>query len=176
MQVDGNEDTGWFDVDAYKTKETWEGPDLAEDSVEGFETLEGAIAVANSPEFADCYEVTVRAYGQHQDYEAGETVYWRFKREDPAELEAAKALGFDSVAAMTDHKNWLAKHGSREYLAWVANIVGTKDPLERYVSSARQQELIGLADAGAGANAVRLAIREAVEAVRSGIPAAPAQG
>lgn len=44
--------------------------------------------------------------------------------------------------------------------------------VEDFVTNERQNELIDLADRGLCAFAVRQAIREAVEAVRTGVPAA----
>lgn len=54
---------GWFDVDVYATRERWEGRDGADE-----------------PQFADCYQVTVVAVGQHKMSEPGERVYVRFNR------------------------------------------------------------------------------------------------
>lgn len=48
--------------------------------------------------------------------------------------------------------------------------------VEDYVSEKRQHELIHLADQGYCASAVRQAIREAVEAVKTGVPAQPTGG
>lgn len=50
---------------------------------------------------------------------------------------------------------------------------GSRDPLAAYVSEERMLELISVAEQGYVASAIRLAIREAVEAVRTGVPAAP---
>lgn len=36
--------------------------------------------------------------------------------------EQAKALGFRTIAEMDDHEQWLRKHGTPEYRAWVARI------------------------------------------------------
>ena len=74
------EQAGWFDVDAYRTQASYEGPDAAEETLDGFLTLQAAIDYANSSAFDDFYEVTVVALGEHRDYDPGERVYWRFNR------------------------------------------------------------------------------------------------
>ncbi|MBC8741892.1 hypothetical protein F6X40_35680 [Paraburkholderia sp. UCT31] len=71
---------GWFDVNAYSTKENYEGPDLAAEILDGFHKLDDAKSYADDAKFADFYEVEVVAYGEHAEYEPGETVYWRFNR------------------------------------------------------------------------------------------------
>lgn len=78
--VEEPETAGWFDVDAYRTQARYEGPDAADETLDGFLTLEDALAYANSHDFDDFYEVTVVALGEHADYEPGERVYWRFNR------------------------------------------------------------------------------------------------
>lgn len=45
------------------------------------------------------------------------------------ELEMALALGFDSVAAMRSHQDWLAKHGTPEYHRWLATLQQQADGL-----------------------------------------------
>lgn len=71
---------GWFDVDAYSTMEMWEGPEVADSGLDGFNTLADAIQHANSDAYQDSYQVTVVAWGRHADYDAGERVYARFNR------------------------------------------------------------------------------------------------
>lgn len=73
---------GWFDVDAYSTRELWEGPDAADNGLDGFNTLEAAIEHANSDSYKDCYQVTVVALGQHTEHDPGARVYHRFNRPD----------------------------------------------------------------------------------------------
>lgn len=65
----------WFDVLAYTTKEIFEGPDLADDGLEGFSTLEGALQFVDSLPADKFYEVQVVAYGEHPQYEPGAIVY-----------------------------------------------------------------------------------------------------
>ena len=76
--VTGPTPDGWFDVDAYSTKELWEGPDTADDGLDGFNTLDAAIQHAKSDTYKNCYQVSVVACGQHAEYEPGERVYARF--------------------------------------------------------------------------------------------------
>lgn len=76
------DDEGWFDVIAYRTKERWDGPLSGDEGLEGFLSLDDAKTYADSDEFADFYQVVVIAYGEHENYESGEGVYDRFKRED----------------------------------------------------------------------------------------------
>jgi hypothetical protein len=77
---EASDDEGWFDVDAYSTKERWDGPCLGDESLEGFLKLEDAMEYANSEQFKDFFQVSVIAYGEHAQYERGETVYSRFSR------------------------------------------------------------------------------------------------
>lgn len=81
---------GWFEVVAYKTRENWEGPNLADYSLDGFLTLDAAKAYAEDDTFNDYYQVVVMAYGEHVDHEPGETVYWRFAREDGVEVHLSQ--------------------------------------------------------------------------------------
>jgi hypothetical protein len=52
-----------------------------------------------------------------------------------------------------------------DHMNSIDQLVNTIDPND-YVSEARQQELIDLADQGFGASAIRLAIREAIASVK----------
>ncbi|MBG6083196.1 hypothetical protein [Rubrivivax gelatinosus] len=71
---------GWFDVDAYSTKDRWEGPQPHDGGLDGFMTLGAAIDYASCEELAGFYEVVISAHGVHADYEAGERVWSRHKR------------------------------------------------------------------------------------------------
>lgn len=51
----------------------------------------------------------------------------------------------------------------------MSNEFGSNIKVEQYLTLARQKELIALADSGMGANAVRLAVKEAIHASQSGI-------
>jgi hypothetical protein len=84
---------GWFDVEAYKTSERWNGPDRENEGLDGFNTLQAAVDYANGPEFSNFYQVVVSAYGRHAEYEAGERVYSRFNRETSCSLDAPEANG-----------------------------------------------------------------------------------
>jgi hypothetical protein len=53
-----------------------------------------------------------------------------------------------------------------DHMNSIDQLVNTIDPND-YVSEARQQELIDLADQGFGASAIRLAIREAIASVKA---------
>jgi hypothetical protein len=53
-----------------------------------------------------------------------------------------------------------------EHIDRIDQLVDSIDP-NKYVSEARQQELIDLADQGFGASAIRLAIREAIASVKA---------
>lgn len=78
----GIDDQGWFDVEAYPTRENYEGPELAADGLEGFTELKDAIEHANSDAYDNHYQVNVVAYGEHVKYERGEGIYSRFVREE----------------------------------------------------------------------------------------------
>lgn len=69
-------DRGWFEVFAYRTS----APRSARP--EAFESLQLAKAYADGEQFNNYHQVAVAALGQHENYEAGERVYFRFKRED----------------------------------------------------------------------------------------------
>lgn len=71
---------GWFDVDAYSTKDRWEGPEAHDGGLDGFLTLQAAIDYATSKELDGFYEVVISAHGEHTDYEAGERVWSRYNR------------------------------------------------------------------------------------------------
>ena len=71
----GEDDEGWFDVQAYSTRERWVGPDLHDHGVDGFKRLEDAVQAAHSHGFSSYYEVVVVAYSKHAEHERGETVF-----------------------------------------------------------------------------------------------------
>ena len=77
-----DDEAGWFDVNAYPTRENYEGPEIATDGLEGFTELNDAIEHANSDAYDNHYQVNVVAYGEHVKYERGEGVYSRFDRND----------------------------------------------------------------------------------------------
>lgn len=83
--VDG-EEPGWFDVEAYSTKERWEGPELNDGGLTGFTSLEAAIEYAKSDALKACYEVVVTAYGDHKEYTSCSHVWRRNNRPYPDDL------------------------------------------------------------------------------------------
>lgn len=48
-------------------------------------------------------------------------------------LEQAKALGFDSVAAMREHEAWLEKNGTAEGKSWAASVAQAKKLPRRHI-------------------------------------------
>ncbi|ASW03656.1 hypothetical protein CJU94_36240 (plasmid) [Paraburkholderia aromaticivorans] len=50
-------------------------------------------------------------------------------------LEQAKALGFDSVAAMREHHAWLEKNGTAEYKSWSASVAQAQKQSRRYIEA-----------------------------------------
>jgi hypothetical protein len=81
---EGSDDEGWFDVEAYSTRERWDGPCFGDESLDGFMKFEDAKEYADSEQFKNFFQVVVIAYGEHAEYERGETVYSRFDRPELA--------------------------------------------------------------------------------------------
>lgn len=75
-----SDDEGWFDVDAYKTKEDYEDGRYPE-TVDGFMHEADALAEANHSHYNDYYQVVITAFGNHPQYERGEPIYRRFERD-----------------------------------------------------------------------------------------------
>lgn len=75
-------DPGTFIVDVYRSKEEWDAAKGAGESYDDFDTLEDAKQFALDEDYADAYQVAVKAYGYHKQYEAGEVLYKRFDRKD----------------------------------------------------------------------------------------------
>ncbi|HDR9756631.1 hypothetical protein KDX16_16180 [Burkholderia vietnamiensis] len=50
-------------------------------------------------------------------------------------LEQAKALGFDSVAAMREHQEWLKKNGTAEYKSWAASVAHEQKQSRRHIEA-----------------------------------------
>lgn len=103
------ENKGWFDVQAYSTRERWEGPDLHDSGEDYFPTKEGAIAAAQREQYMGCYEVIVVAYGEHGDYTPGETVF--SLRGRPAGCEYNKPSVEAAEAAIRAHREKLGIDG-----------------------------------------------------------------
>lgn len=78
--ADVADEDGWFDVEAYRTRERWDGLCFGDESLDGFMKFEDAKAYADHEKFNDFFQVVVIAYGEHVKYERGETVYSRFSR------------------------------------------------------------------------------------------------
>jgi hypothetical protein len=76
--------TGTFEVHAYETEEEWAAAKGASNIESGFESYEEALTFAGDSQFESMYQVTIRAEGEHEDYESGEEIYSRFDRDDPA--------------------------------------------------------------------------------------------
>lgn len=79
---------GWFDVQAYRTQDAFEGTNGGYDLFDGVMTLEDAKEIANWPSHDKHYEVVVVASGKHADYESGERVYARFNHALPKQVTA----------------------------------------------------------------------------------------
>jgi hypothetical protein len=75
--AEAEEAKGWFDVNAYATKEAYEAANSTE-MLDGFLQLTGAIAYGESDAFKDYYQVKVIAYGEHPEWEPHETAWERF--------------------------------------------------------------------------------------------------
>jgi hypothetical protein len=71
---------GWFDVHVYASEQEWEAGKGAGEIHPNVEEFADAIGLAESEQFAGAYEVTVKAAGEHDDYEPGEVVHSRFDR------------------------------------------------------------------------------------------------
>jgi len=110
------DDAGWFDVQAYSTRARWEGPDLADAGLDGFEKLQAAVDCANSEQYTDCYEVVVTAWGNHKDHEPGASVYCRFNR--PTTLACNEASVVAGQAAVTAHTGALKLDGGPQLQLW----------------------------------------------------------
>jgi hypothetical protein len=50
-------------------------------------------------------------------------------------LEQAKALGFESVAAMREHQAWLEKNGTPEYKSWAASVAPAQKQSRRRIEA-----------------------------------------
>jgi hypothetical protein len=73
---------GTFVVDVYRSKEEWDAAKGATESYTDFDNLDDAKQFALDDDYADAYQVAVKAYGYHKQFEAGEVVYERFDRKD----------------------------------------------------------------------------------------------
>ena len=111
-----DDDKGWFDVQAYSTRDRWEGPELHDAGVDGFMALQSAILAAQREEYAGCHEVVVVAYGKHTQYEPGETVF--SLRNRPAGCDYNKPSVAAAEAALSAHKAKLGVEGDDSIQLW----------------------------------------------------------
>jgi hypothetical protein len=103
------ENDGWFDVQAYSTRDRWEGPELHDKGEDYIRTKEAAISAAQRPEYVGCYEVTVVAYGQHAEHQPGETVFSLHNR--PSGCDYNKPSVSAAEAAIAAHREKLGIDG-----------------------------------------------------------------
>ena len=71
---------GTFIVEVYHSKQVWDAAKGADDFIDDFETIEDAKQCALDVDYSDAYQLTVKAYGHHVDFEPGEVVFKRFDR------------------------------------------------------------------------------------------------